>query len=284
MLRKLATPAVIQLSKRHLLNHAGKQGSSLVSLEESCEENAMDLLRVSLTAGDEGTQELLWARQYLNAVSGLTDDGDTINHGERMHSSLFINPSMAVSDIQLLRAIFASMRGVLEASGWMYELVMELMRGWRPNIKQHVSALPSPSPTTRDQIKGVYMAAHHCGIDIVDWMLTHEKEQREQQLHCGTSIDLSSSEAPRLPGCFPELVRATFTNASVRTRLADLETTMSECGHNMVKQRCISGVLFLVGCFGVSTSKVFTTQIGMWPRGGPLTHSSMTCCAFQLSR
>lgn len=133
------------------------------------------------------------------------------------HLSPLYYPESPRCDVQLLRAMYqrqfvSGSNASLVKLRW--ELLHMVMEGWRGDgaSKPH---MPFPSPTARDQVRGVYIAAYHSCDDLLLWM--------EQQRWCLDMAEPDVDGPPRLAlGVVPVLTKV-FTNEVVRSGLADLD-------------------------------------------------------------
>lgn len=169
-LRLLCTPALVQLYKHVVLTHTSPQSADGIGDDEW---NLMHALVVLL--------EICAQANYQAELS---------NHVLPGHIAGIYEPLITVSDVALLRGLFRWRPPPDQLFNKRCFLAGSLVLFWRDPSKKR---LPFPVPTVQDQVKGLYLAAHHCIAEMVICMKEHqwwEHSQRDTDFCYSLSQDL----------------------------------------------------------------------------------------------
>lgn len=136
-------------------------------------------------------------------------------------------PTMPVSDVELLRVLFDQMTASPDDVQRRYTLVAAILAGWRDDTEQVVCF---PSPAAREQIRGVYLVAHHCMLACKSWMQhqQHIKQNLRSSLCCPRSQHAFTEE-------LQQVMALVFSNIHLRKSLAEVEHAHGESNQRLWK-------------------------------------------------
>lgn len=204
----LATPAVIELYKHILL----KQVPKAVRHELFSEDN-ITLVLSNLMALAHDFKET--SAQYFSTQSFL----ETLAGSGAQHRP-YLRPCVQPTDAKLVRLLLRQASADEIASTRRCGLVVHLMSSWQRFTPDHDLMPPS---SEQEQSKCVYLALHHCSVQMIGWM------QRQQQRKGLTSTPIRKTALAPLATGVQRLVTAVYAVSSVAQRLADLERVPGEC-------------------------------------------------------
>lgn len=173
----LINPAVFQLLKRNLLIRHEYRTSNVIKL--IAEYSSVESLKYIVDASLGGNS---------SATAGLHESIMTAANGGGKNLIAFYTPSIAVSDIKLLQVLFVHLPAEAKFVEERYNLVGALFRSWHGGRSLYV---PIPASPLHDQVRCVYLAAHHCCIKTLAWMRQQIRQQQKLPKH-GVRLGASS--------------------------------------------------------------------------------------------
>lgn len=204
----LVTPAVVMLFKYIIIvctsqpgKHSKEAGYAMQALTA--------FLEVSEALKDRAAQEPSMD-QFL---SNCGHWGECLRPKYRLR--------MPVSDVTLMQLLLKNEPASASNVQVRYGLVADILKGWKEDTGLYT---PFPSPTTREQVMGMRLAAYHCLAATKSWL--------QHQVQLRVKLDPASFCTPFSQTMMEQthtIVRAVFMNHTMQTWVAWSEDTEGGC-------------------------------------------------------